>query len=148
MEPPPSPSSGSHTFSSSPTPDGLFDSSQRHGLWRSAKKNRRMPSASSSSYQSPASLSPYMSSAIPTPLIPGHMLSVSYGSALADPSYPRQSTPAHQINPIYMNPLFLQYREKQEQKNGGDPKQKWPKVLEDAFLDGTYRSLQGPLLLI
>lgn len=39
----------------------------------------------------------------------------------------------HSKNPIYLSPEFCQYRMKQKDKD----EQKWPDILEDAFLDGT-----------
>lgn len=40
----------------------------------------------------------------------------------------------HSKNPIYLSPEFCQYRSKQKDKD----EQKWPDILEDAFLDGTF----------
>lgn len=40
----------------------------------------------------------------------------------------------HSKNPIYLSPEFCQYRMKQKDKD----EQKWPDILEDAFLDGTF----------
>lgn len=40
----------------------------------------------------------------------------------------------HSKNPIYLSPEFCQYRTKQKDKD----EQKWPDILEDAFLDGTF----------
>lgn len=40
----------------------------------------------------------------------------------------------HSKNPIYLSPEFCQYRVKQKDKD----EQKWPDILEDAFLDGTF----------
>lgn len=45
-------------------------------------------------------------------------------------SLQRQSR--HSKNPIYLSPEFCQYRVKQKDKD----EQKWPDILEDAFLDG------------
>lgn len=43
----------------------------------------------------------------------------------------------HAINPIYLSPQFLSYRKKQASKSKEEKSdQKWPDVLEDAFLDG------------
>jgi len=36
------------------------------------------------------------------------------------------------VNPIYLSPEFKEYRRRQAEK----PDQKWPDLLEDAFLDG------------
>lgn len=47
-------------------------------------------------------------------------------------SLQRQSR--HSKNPIYLSPEFCQYRIKQKDKD----EQKWPDILEDAFLDGTF----------
>lgn len=47
-------------------------------------------------------------------------------------SLQRQSR--HSKNPIYLSPEFCQYRVKQKDKD----EQKWPDILEDAFLDGTF----------
>jgi hypothetical protein len=41
----------------------------------------------------------------------------------------------HSKNPIYLSPEFCQYRMKQKDKD----EQKWPDILEDAFLDGTFQ---------
>lgn len=46
----------------------------------------------------------------------------------------------HSKNPIYLSPEFCQYRMKQKDKD----EQKWPDILEDAFLDGTF----PPFLLL
>lgn len=47
----------------------------------------------------------------------------------------------HSKNPIYLSPEFCQYRCKQKDKD----EQKWPDILEDAFLDGKSFSLFFPL---
>lgn len=47
----------------------------------------------------------------------------------------------HSKNPIYLSPEFCQYRVKQKDKD----EQKWPDILEDAFLDGNYFSLHSLL---
>lgn len=46
----------------------------------------------------------------------------------------------HSKNPIYLSPEFCQYRCKQKDKD----EQKWPDILEDAFLDGKSFSLSLP----
>lgn len=57
-------------------------------------------------------------------------------------SLQRQSR--HSKNPIYLSPEFCQYRVKQKDKD----EQKWPDILEDAFLDGTFFHLFLPPFLI
>jgi len=39
-------------------------------------------------------------------------------------------------NPIYDSPQYLSYRQRQTREGSNDLDQKWPDVLEDAFLDG------------
>jgi len=39
-------------------------------------------------------------------------------------------------NPIYDSPQYLSYRQRQTREGSSDVDQKWPDVLEDAFLDG------------
>lgn len=57
-------------------------------------------------------------------------------------SLQRQSR--HSKNPIYLSPEFCQYRVKQKDKD----EQKWPDILEDAFLDGiNFSSLSFPFRL-
>lgn len=48
-----------------------------------------------------------------------------------------QGQSRHSKNPIYLSPEFCQYRVKQKDKD----EQKWPDILEDAFLDGNYSLL-------
>jgi hypothetical protein len=43
----------------------------------------------------------------------------------------------HSINPIYLSPGFQAYRKKQDE-NLDKKGQKWPDILEDAFLDGEF----------
>lgn len=51
----------------------------------------------------------------------------------------------HSKNPIYLSPEFCQYRVKQKDKD----EQKWPDILEDAFLDGiSFPHLLLPPFLI
>lgn len=84
------------------------------------------------------SLAP-MTPSIPTPLIvPTQSLVSKYGSL----SYPRPPQRHHSFgynrrrmygeNPLILTQAFQNYRKKQADK----PEQKWPDVLEEAFVDG------------
>ena len=80
------------------------------------------------------------------PIIPTQSLSSGYGP----PELLRLQQRQHQmqlqrsqrgINPIYLSPQFLSYRKKQANKSKEEKSdQKWPDVLEDAFLDGEDHS--------
>lgn len=41
-------------------------------------------------------------------------------------------------NPIYDSPQYISYRQRQTREGSADSDQKWPAVLEDAFLDGKF----------
>jgi len=149
MESSPSPAVHGQMYSLSPTPESLFDGSPQRGALRRRRQrekrktagNRAPPRAAApaSRYKSPLSLSPDVASAIPAAAIPPQLLGPGFGrpgAGLEHGQHLQRVSDGTKINPIYFNPLFRQYREKQEQKTADDPRQKWPRVLEDAFLDG------------
>ncbi|KAJ4413996.1 hypothetical protein N0V85_003341 [Neurospora sp. IMI 360204] len=75
------------------------------------------------------------------PIIPTPSLSSAYGSPeflrLQQRHQMQLQRRQHGINPIYLSPQFLSYRKKQANKSKEEKSdQKWPDVLEDAFLDG------------
>lgn len=129
-----------------PTPRGQRvknrDSTENHQF--------RSLSGPPSCYQSPPSLSPPLSFAIPT------TAAIPAPDHVAPATAPLQALRARRrqnqrlqrriqqtVNPIYLNPQFRTYREKQDQKRNEDPReQKWPAMLEDAFLDGKILRIQ------
>ena len=75
------------------------------------------------------------------PIIPTQSLSSGYGSPellrLQQRHQMQLQRSQRGINPIYLSPQFLSYRKKQANKSKEEKSdQKWPDVLEDAFLDG------------
>lgn len=123
----------SQRHSPSPTPDYGYESPGQSGF-ADPKGSIRYQSFShpASRYQSPLSLSPSLSSApLQTPPI------LSQALRQRQHYHNVQRRIRQTINPIYLNSQFRLYREKQDQKKCEEPKdQKWPAVLEDAFLDG------------
>ncbi|KAK3396403.1 putative regulatory protein abaA [Sordaria brevicollis] len=74
------------------------------------------------------------------PVIPTQSLSSAFGSPEFLRHQQRQQMQLQRrqrgINPIYLSPQFLSYREKQAKKSKEEKAdQIWPEVLEDAFLD-------------
>lgn len=89
-------------------------------------------------HASELALSSSLPPTIPAPALssqtPGSCFSIG-ASSQHQQIHQAQQRFRHGINPIYLSPQFAQYRDKQDQKEK-DEEQKWPPVLEDAFLDG------------
>jgi transcriptional enhancer factor len=49
------------------------------------------------------------------------------------------------INPLWLSPEFQNYRKRQAEKDDKSG-QKWPEVLEEAFLDGKNKTFWGSVL--
>ncbi|EAA35779.2 hypothetical protein GE21DRAFT_801 [Neurospora crassa] len=74
------------------------------------------------------------------PVVPTQSASSAYGTpeflGLQQRHQMQLRRREHAINPIYLSPQFLSYRKKQASKSKEEKSdQKWPDVLEDAFLD-------------
>ena len=129
----------------SPPPEHPYD--PRHALTGARQPLRESAGNSQSSQGFSAlslchggelGLSPPLPPAIPTPILPSQVSGSSFGSSFNSRRHHQsrlQRKHRTNINPIYLSPQFRQYRDKQDQKEK-DEEQKWPPVLEDAFLDG------------
>lgn len=98
--------------------------------------NMRVMVRSSSYYQRAESVYSIPPSISTPPFFPGHPLGFNYGI----PQYSRlqQQHPGHAqggMNPLWLSPQFQAYRKRQGEKDDKSG-QKWPDMLEEAFLDG------------
>jgi transcriptional enhancer factor len=103
-----------------------------------AKSHQELPLALCQQSPSTRALSSSMAHTVPAPVLLSQEYGAGYGGGLRArrESIRLQRRPRYGINPIYLSPQFIQYRDKQEGKDDKDA-HVWPPVLEDAFLDGT-----------
>jgi hypothetical protein len=113
-------------------PDRIMPSYARRARMKTRQSRSHFPMA-------PSILTP--------PIVPTQALGSTYGSPVftrlqeGHEAYLRQQQNRRMINPICLYPGFQNYRRKQDEKVKKD--QIWPRLFEDAFLDGKFRGQAG-----